>query len=48
MARAISLIEDEAPDGAELIRRIFAGTGHAYLIGVTGPPAPARARWSTA
>jgi LAO/AO transport system kinase len=38
VARAISLIEDEAPAGAELIRRIFAGTGHAYLIGVTGPP----------
>lgn len=38
MARAISLIEDEAPAGAELIRRIFARTGQAYLIGVTGPP----------
>ena len=38
VARAISLIEDEAPAGAELIRRIFARTGQAYLIGVTGPP----------
>jgi LAO/AO transport system kinase len=38
VARAISLIEDEAPAGAELIRRIFPRTGHAYLIGVTGPP----------
>jgi len=38
VARAISLIEDEAPAGAELIRRIFARTGRAYLIGVTGPP----------
>jgi LAO/AO transport system kinase len=38
IARAISLIEDEAPAGAELIRRIFARTGRAYLIGVTGPP----------
>ena len=38
IARAISLIEDEAPAGAELIRKIFAKTGHAYLIGVTGPP----------
>jgi LAO/AO transport system kinase len=38
IARAISLIEDEAPAGAELIRRIFAQTGSAYLIGVTGPP----------
>jgi LAO/AO transport system kinase len=38
IARAISLIEDESPAGAELVRRIFASTGRAYLIGVTGPP----------
>ena len=38
VARAISLIEDEAPAGAELIRRIFRQTGRAYLVGVTGPP----------
>ena len=38
IARAISLIEDEAPQGAELIRRIFPRTGRAYLIGVTGAP----------
>jgi LAO/AO transport system kinase len=38
VARAISLIEDESPHGAELIRRIFGHTGRAYLIGVTGSP----------
>ena len=38
VARAISLIEDEAPDGAELVRRVFPSTGRAYLVGVTGPP----------
>jgi LAO/AO transport system kinase len=38
IARAITLIEEEAPAGAELIRRIFQHTGGAYLIGVTGPP----------
>ena len=38
VARAISLIEDEAEAGAELVRRIFSRTGRAYLIGVTGPP----------
>jgi LAO/AO transport system kinase len=38
IARAISLIEDESPAGAELIRRVFAQTGKAYLVGVTGPP----------
>src|SRR5512141_281245 len=38
MARAISLIEDESPDAAELVRAIFPKTGRAYLIGVTGAP----------
>jgi len=38
IARAITLIEDEAPEGAELVRRVFPQTGRAYLIGVTGPP----------
>jgi len=38
IARAISLIEDEAPAGAILIRDIYPRTGRAYLIGVTGPP----------
>jgi LAO/AO transport system kinase len=38
VARAISLIEDEAPQGAELVRRVFPSTGRAYLIGVTGSP----------
>ena len=38
VARAISLIEDEAPQGAELVRRVFPKTGRAYLIGITGSP----------
>jgi LAO/AO transport system kinase len=38
IARAISLIEDEDPASADLIGQIFNRTGHAYLIGVTGPP----------
>jgi LAO/AO transport system kinase len=38
IARAISLIEDEDPQSADLVRAIFAHTGKAYLIGVTGPP----------
>jgi GTPase len=38
VARAISLIEDELPSGAELLRRIFPHTGRAYVVGVTGPP----------
>jgi LAO/AO transport system kinase len=38
IARAISLIEDEAESGADLIRELFPHTGRAYLVGVTGPP----------
>ena len=38
MARAISLIEDEAPDAAALIGQIYPRTGRAYLIGITGAP----------
>jgi LAO/AO transport system kinase len=38
IARAISLIEDEDPASADVVRAIFGKTGRAYLIGVTGPP----------
>jgi LAO/AO transport system kinase len=38
IARAISLIEDESPDAAALVGRIYPSTGKAYLIGITGPP----------
>jgi LAO/AO transport system kinase len=38
IARAISLIEDEDPASADLVREIFPKTGRAYLVGVTGPP----------
>jgi LAO/AO transport system kinase len=38
VARAISLVDDEDPSTAEIIRGIFPHTGRAYLIGVTGPP----------
>jgi LAO/AO transport system kinase len=38
IARAISLIEDESPLAADVVRALFPKTGRAYLIGVTGPP----------
>jgi GTPase len=38
MARAISVIEDESAGSAAIVRAIFAHTGRAHLIGVTGPP----------
>src|SRR4029453_17542614 len=38
VARAITLVEDEGPAGADLIRALFPNTGRAYLAGVTGAP----------
>ncbi len=38
IARAISLIEDDHPAAAALIRTVFPHTGRATLVGVTGPP----------
>ena len=38
VARGISLIEDDDPAGAELVKGIFSKTGRAYVIGITGPP----------
>src|SRR4051794_27525724 len=38
VARAISLVEDETPAGADLIRTLYPRTGQAFLVGITGPP----------
>jgi len=38
IARAISLVEDDAAAGRELIARLYGHTGRAYVIGVTGAP----------
>jgi len=38
VARAISKIEDGAPDASQLMREIFPRTGNAVIIGITGSP----------
>lgn len=38
LARAITLIENDHPEGAAVVRGVFAQTGRAYIVGVTGPP----------
>jgi LAO/AO transport system kinase len=38
VGRAITWLEDEHPRRGELIARLFAETGRAALVGVTGPP----------
>ena len=42
IARAISLIEDEDPASAELVRAIFPRTGRAYLSASPVRPAPGK------
>jgi LAO/AO transport system kinase len=38
MARAISLIEDAAPEAAPLVARLFPHAGRTLVVGITGPP----------
>jgi LAO/AO transport system kinase len=38
LARAISLVEARSPEGEEIVKRVYPGTGGAASIGVTGPP----------
>jgi LAO/AO transport system kinase len=38
LARAISLVENDDPEGWALVREVFPSTGRAAVIGFTGPP----------
>jgi LAO/AO transport system kinase len=38
VARAITAVENDLPDGREVLDRIFPSTGRAHIVGVTGPP----------
>jgi LAO/AO transport system kinase len=38
LARAISLVEDDDPEGWALVREIYPQTGKAAVVGFTGPP----------
>ena len=38
LARAISLVEDDEPEGWEVVREVYPKTGNAAIIGLTGPP----------
>jgi LAO/AO transport system kinase len=38
VGRAISLLEDGGPGQKELVRRVYARTGRAKIVGITGPP----------
>jgi LAO/AO transport system kinase len=38
LARAISLVEDDRPEGWQLVREVYPHTGKAEVVGFTGPP----------
>src|SRR4051795_12307521 len=38
LARGISLVEDDDPDGWALVREVYPHTGSATVVGFTGPP----------
>src|SRR2546421_12250796 len=38
LAQAISLVEDDDPEGWALVREVYPKTGNAAVIGFTGPP----------
>jgi LAO/AO transport system kinase len=38
LARAISLVEDDDPEGWALVREVYPKTGKAAVVGFTGPP----------
>jgi LAO/AO transport system kinase len=38
LARAITLIEDDRPEGWELVKEVYPHTGQAEVVGFTGPP----------
>jgi len=38
LARGISLVEDDDPEGWDLVREIYPHTGSASVVGFTGPP----------
>lgn len=37
-ARLISMIERNEPESIDIIKKYYKHTGHAYIIGITGPP----------
>src|SRR2546430_10730410 len=38
VARAISKVEEGAPDSSDLMKQIFSRTGRALIVGITGAP----------
>jgi LAO/AO transport system kinase len=48
IARLLSLVENEEPEAAEIVRRTFADSGRATLVGLTGPPGAGKSTLTSA
>jgi LAO/AO transport system kinase len=38
LAKLITMVENEMPGAVEALQQLYPKTGHAYIIGITGPP----------
>ena len=38
LSRAITAIENERADATDIMKALYPHTGHAYVLGITGPP----------
>src|ERR1051325_7787459 len=43
LARGISLVEDDDPEGWDLVREVYPHTGNATVVGFTRPPGAGKA-----
>ena len=48
IARLLSIVENEEPEAAEVVRATFADTGRATLVGLTGPPGAGKSTLTSA
>ena len=38
LSRAITAIENEYDEAVDIMKRLYPHTGHAFVLGITGPP----------
>jgi LAO/AO transport system kinase len=38
LAKIITFVENERPERTEILQQLYRRTGHAYVVGITGPP----------
>jgi LAO/AO transport system kinase len=48
IARLLTMVENDAPEAAEIVRATYADTGRAILVGLTGPPGAGKSTLTSA